>query len=52
MAIDSIAGIIAIFYIVTNTTTILSFFHSYFSGLHIEMLNKDVEWLMGIPAGL
>ncbi|EGR30932.1 hypothetical protein IMG5_120970 [Ichthyophthirius multifiliis] len=52
IAIDTILGILSIFFIVYNVSNILGFIHQYFSGIHIDELEKEVEWLMGDPAGL
>ncbi|KAL4499832.1 hypothetical protein ABPG72_015181 [Tetrahymena utriculariae] len=52
IAIDTILGLFSILFIAFNVTKILGFIHQYFSGIHIDALSKEVEWLMSDPAGL
>ena len=30
----------------------LNLFHYFTKGIHIEVLNNEIRWLMGIPFGL
>ena len=52
MAIDTILGVLSMLFLYFNVSQLLSFVHHYGSAIHIEVLSKEIEWLMGFPVGL
>jgi hypothetical protein len=49
---DTILGVVSLLFLYFNVSTLLDFIHKYGSTIHIEVLSKEIEWLMGFPAGL
>ena len=52
MGVDTLLGVSSMLFIYFNVSNLLRFVHQYGSAIHIEVLFKEVEWLMGVPAGL
>ena len=49
---DTLFGLFSLFILYYNVTWLREFIHKYGSSIHIEVLSKEIEWLMGFPAGL
>ncbi|CAD8146577.1 unnamed protein product [Paramecium pentaurelia] len=50
--LDILFGVLSLLLLYYNVTQLRDFLHKYGSSIHIEVLSKEVEWLMGFPAGL
>lgn len=49
---DMLLGALSLLLLYYNVTQLREFLHKYGSSIHIEVLSREVEWLMGFPAGL
>lgn len=49
---DTLFGLFSLFILYYNVSWLREFIHKYGSSIHIEVLSKEIEWLMGFPAGL
>jgi phosphatidylinositol N-acetylglucosaminyltransferase subunit Q len=52
MLMDMIFGLLSLLVLYYNVTQLREFIHKYGSSIHIEVLSREVEWLMGFPMGL
>lgn len=49
--LDLCFGIFTFFILVNYTSEILEILHYFGQGLHIDVLTRQIQWLMGLPAG-
>ena len=49
--IDIALGALMLYFLTYKSQEILKILHYFGQGLHIEVLERQVKWLMGLPAG-